>query len=336
MPGTNAPLPARLDLLRSCLRHGARQHNQRTHTGVRTLLHRRLSHECMFGLPLAGARKLHPKTAAAEVAWSLVGTEDVSFMSRHAPIWDKFAVDGRVPGAYGYRWRRAFGRDQLKAAVDTLMRDPSSRQVYVSTWDPSSDGLDPDSRALAPCPVGFTFQVIDGFLSAFVHMRSSDLAVGLPYDVMVYALLLDAVASETGYGRGALTLSLDHAHIYEPQAQALEACRHRAQTSGCVPMPRWTLADVEADPDGYVARVKALGAEARRPCRWRPSARRPETTPAEDKGPHGRRIQHPLGRGRDDRRTRPAHPARDPRRQRKRPPGAARRTAALSDRRHRR
>lgn len=251
-------------LLNTCLVDGRRQDNLRTGSRLRTVLHRRLTHECVFGLPLAGVRKVHPHIAAAELAWMLMGTQDVAWLSRHTSIWDKFAEDGIVPAAYGWRWRKTFGRDQIRDAMDTLTNDPSNRQVYISTWDPASDGLDPASTGLPPCPVGFSLQVIGSWLNCSVHLRSSDLAVGLPYDTMTMALLMDAVASELNLGRGLLTMQLDHAHIYESHIPSLEELRPWRQAAP-MPFPRWPLSRIERKPDAYVEAVKRLAAGAIQP-----------------------------------------------------------------------
>lgn len=252
------------ELLHRCLTDGRHQDNLRTGSHLRTLLHRRLSHECVFGLPISGVRKVHPHIAAAELAWMLMGTQDVAWLSRHTSIWDKFAEDGIVPAAYGWRWRKTFGRDQIRDAMDTLANDPSSRQVYISTWDPANDGLDATSTGLPPCPVGFSLQVTGAWLNCSVHLRSSDLAVGLPYDTMTMALLMDAIASELNLGRGLLTMQLDHAHLYEEHVPALEALRPWRRAAP-MPFPRWSLSRIEQDPDSYVEAVKRLADGARQP-----------------------------------------------------------------------
>lgn len=254
-----------IDLLEQAVACGEPQFNARTGSAVRTLLHQRLRHETLFGLPLSGVRRVHPHVAAAELAWTLMATDDVAWLSRHTRIWDKFAIDGKVPAAYGVRWRKAFGRDQLARALDTLAKDPSSRQVVVQSWDPRADGLDAASRALPPCPIGFTLQVLDGRLSCAVHLRSSDLACGLPYDTMVYALLVDAIATELGLARGLLTMQLDHAHVYESHVAALGDRISVARRAGCAPMPHWPLSRIEAEPDAYVTEVRRLAADV-----WQP------------------------------------------------------------------
>lgn len=249
-----------VELVRDCIDEGTSQVNARTGVGIRSLVHKSLSHECLYGLPLTGIRNIYPHIAAAEFAWTLMGTEDASWIQRHTSIWDKFTRDGKVPDAYGYRRRKAFGRDQLAGAIDTLTKDPTSRQVYVSAWDPACDGLNADNPGLPPCPVGFSLQVVKPFLHCTVHMRSSDIAVGPGYDTALYALLVDAIATDLKLARGLPTIQLDHAHIYEKHVPEMTRL-FPPVIARPMPFPRWGVAAIDQDPDGYVAAVKAIAAD---------------------------------------------------------------------------
>lgn len=211
-------------------------------------------------LPVPGNRKYFPHVAAAEVAWQLLGTKDPSFIMRHAPkVWGKFIEDGELKTAYGYRWKEHFGRDQLDMAVRELVENPSNRQLYVSAWDPSSDGLGGKQPLNIPCPVGFAISRFIDDLHMSVHVRSSDTFVGLPYDVMGYALMLDAIAAETGCRPATLAFTLAHAHIYEPHWQMNDKSVGTTWVTGCEPnLPGWSISRIVADPDGYVEVVKGL------------------------------------------------------------------------------
>lgn len=227
------------------------------------------------GLPVAGNRKYWPHIAAAETAWQFMGTRDPSFILKHAPkLWSKFVE--QEPGdplgermeemvdvlktAYGYRWRKAFGRDQVQLALDALTADSTNRQVYLQAWDPRSDGLgQPDQPKNIPCPIGFSLNVVNNKLNCAVFIRSSDVFVGLPYDVMGYALTADAFASSLGITPGVLHVTLAHAHIYEPHFKAVMDCQegpHKQWTSPRVPLPAWPIAMIEQSPDAYITQLK--------------------------------------------------------------------------------
>lgn len=170
-------------------------------------------------LPTVGYRKTFPKSAAAEIAWYLQGTQNADFIRKYAPLWDKFVeqlpdCEG-VKAAYGYRWRNHFGRDQIRLAIEALRKDPSDRRCYISAWDPSEDGLGAVGQRNVPCPTSFTFSILHGELHSSLFLRSSDVFVGLPYDVMGHALLMDAVATELRIKPGVMHVTLAHAHLYE-------------------------------------------------------------------------------------------------------------------------
>ncbi|QNN97214.1 thymidylate synthase [Xanthomonas phage Xp12] len=222
-------------------------------------------------LPTVGYRKTFPRSAAAEVAWYVRGEQDAAFITRYAPLWDKFvepiypqtpagteAKSGvAFPGvrsAYGYRWRRHFGRDQLRLAVEALRKDPTDRRCYVSAWDPAEDGLGAQGQKNVPCPTSFTFSITGGELHSSLFLRSSDLFVGLPYDVMGHALLMDAVAHELRIRPGVMHVTLAHAHLYESHWQmAAEMLQHEPVVPQ-LPLPGWTLSQVEQHPHDYVVR----------------------------------------------------------------------------------
>jgi len=209
-------------------------------------------------LPTVGFRKTFPKSAAAEVAWYLRGEQDATFIRKYAPLWDKFVepigdVEG-VKAAYGYRWRSHFGRDQIRLAVEALKRDPSDRRCYVSAWDPAEDGLGEVGQRNVPCPASFTFSVLGGELHSSIILRSSDVFVGLPYDVMGHALLMDAMAHELRLRPGVMHVTLAHAHLYESHWDLTAEMMKQEPVVPAMQLPGWTLSQIERAPDDYVVR----------------------------------------------------------------------------------
>lgn len=214
-------------------------------------------------LPTCGLRRLFPKSAAAEVAWFLSGSRDVTWLRKYAPIWDKFVeADGTtIKSGYGYRWRRHFDRDQIGLAVDALHGNPSDRRVFVSAWDPSEDGLGAIGQRNVPCPVGFSLSISDGSLHSSVMLRSSDVFVGLPYDVMGHALLMDAIAAELrlrglGVALGVMHVTLAHAHLYEDHWDMANEALLQRPVSPEFKLPCWPVSSIEAAPDAYVDVVR--------------------------------------------------------------------------------
>ena len=252
-------------VLRNCMVRGAIETNVRTKTRVRIA---KQAQHLNFDLgeyskiPLPGNRTIWPHVAAAEVAWQFLGTQDPEFIMKHAPkIWGKFIEDGKLKAAYGYRWKHAFNRNQLALAIEALNKDPSNRQIFISSWDPSCDGLgEPNQPKNIPCPLGFTLNIIDGCLNMSVLVRSSDVYVGLPYDVLGYALMLDAIASSLSVSRGNLSFTLAHAHVYEPHwkhaDEDLRTSWHEHITD--IDFPGLSIDEILSDPDAYVQHFKSM------------------------------------------------------------------------------
>lgn len=216
-------------------------------------------------LPTVGVRKLFPKSAAAEVAWYLSGEQDVTWMRNHAPFWDKFVEDDRttVLSAYGYRWRRHFGRDQIASALQALQKDPSDRRVYISAWDPAIDGLGASGQRNVPCPTSFNLFVLNGELHSALYLRSSDVFVGLPYDVMGHALLMDALSKELGLTAGVLHVTLAHAHLYEDHYEMAETCiNDEERVVPSIVMPRWSASEIVTNRDSYVSTIDLMAKAA--------------------------------------------------------------------------
>jgi thymidylate synthase len=280
------------ELLESLLSNKAtREINARTNTGIRVGDPVSFTVDLSNGeLPMCGIRKTYPKTAAAEVAWFLQGRQDVQFIKAYAPIWDKFVEnDGTtIEAAYGYRWRNHFKRDQIDLAIKTLVANPTDRRIFVSAWDPSLDGLGRPSKNV-PCPLGFTLSITDGKLNSTLLIRSSDVFVGLPYDVMGHALLVTAMMASMRYQGvkdlklGKMHVTLAHPHLYEPHLEmadkALNSVPYKqddwiAVSTGIQLPQTWTVGRICSVPDAYVSEVvrrtsdlKAICAEPEYACR---------------------------------------------------------------------
>lgn len=278
------------ELLWGLLRRGVRELNERTGHTVLSLPYP-TSFSIDLGerlqVPIAGNRRLYPATAAAELAWMLMGTQDASFMLKHAKVvWEKFIeydpaardLDGEVPlvkAAYGYRWRRHFGRDQLQLAVDALRENPSDRRVWISAWDPAEDGLGAKGQLNVPCPVGFSFSIVDGRLNSALVLRSSDVFVGLPYDVMGHSMLMAVVAYDLGVRVGTMHVTLAHPHLYDTHEEMAGESLKAGYKGTAVPLCRRTIDGVVSDPEGFVKEYYTLGKLAT----WAAYAPRPDVIP---------------------------------------------------------
>jgi len=186
-------------------------------TGVNTIskFNENLTIDLEKGFPLVTGKKMFFAKALHEYVWIRDGLTTLTYLHKHGiRWWDEFADDnGNLGKTYGYQLRNFNGEiDQLQYVNDTLKMDPFSRRMHISLWNPSDLG----ETILPPCYTGMTFMVENHmFLNMSVQLRSSDLFLGLPYDIAVMSLLLTNVAQFAGLVPKLLGVQITNAHIYE-------------------------------------------------------------------------------------------------------------------------
>jgi thymidylate synthase len=205
-----------LDLLRHVRAHGVRKHD-RTGTGTLSVFGYQMRIDLARGFPLLTTKKLHLKSIIRELLWFLSGDTNVRYLQEHGvTIWNEWAdANGELGPVYGKQWRRwegADGRviDQFSEVIDRIRRDPDSRRLIVSAWNPAEI----DRMALAPCHAFFQFYVAEGRLSCQLYQRSADIFLGVPFNIASYALLLMMVAHVTDLRPGEFVHTFGDAHIY--------------------------------------------------------------------------------------------------------------------------
>ena len=76
--------------------------------------------------------------------------------------------------------------------------------------------------ALPPCHTMFQFYVVNGRLDLQLYQRSADIALGVPFNIASYALLLIMVAQECGLEPGIFVHTIGDAHIYSNHVEGLK------------------------------------------------------------------------------------------------------------------
>lgn len=205
-----------IDIIKRVMEEGELEYNERTKHYTRRIIGTMVSCDLRKEWPLLSVRKMYPKTGAAELAWMLMGTQEGEWLKKYSKIWEKFEEDGLLKAAYGYRWRKHFGRDQIAECIELLKKDPSSRQAVVFAWEPATDGLGNSGKMKnIPCHMGFSACVLGGRLDLCVYQRSLDTVVGLPYDILLYGLLNMAMAKSLGVKKGKVSIAFGDTHIYD-------------------------------------------------------------------------------------------------------------------------
>jgi len=135
------------------------------------------------------ARQIGYKFMAAEAAWILSGDDRVSTLEPYSRTVANFSDDGVVfRGAYGPKIV-----EQMPYVLASLRRDRPTRQAIVNIWRET-----PGAWKDIPCTLSTQFLIRDGRLHQIVTMRSSDLWLGVPYDVFSFSMLAGYVLIELG------------------------------------------------------------------------------------------------------------------------------------------
>lgn len=108
--------------------------------------------------------------------------------------------------------------DQLSEAIRLIKKDPHSRRILVSCWNPSER----EDMALLPCHWSYQFVVTDAGLELHLNMRSSDAPVGLVFNITQYAFLTHVVAHLTGLKASRLVYKGVDVHIYSDQIELVK------------------------------------------------------------------------------------------------------------------
>ena len=189
-------------LLQHILDHGT-QKTDRTGTGTISVFGYQMRFDLNEGFPLVTTKKVHLKSIIHELLWFLKGDTNIAYLKENGvSIWDEWAdADGNLGPVYGKQWRSWAGPDgkvidQITEVVETLKKNPDSRRMIVSAWNPA----DLPHMALAPCHCLFQFYVADGKLSCQLYQRSADIFLGVPFNIASYALLTMMLAQVCGLG----------------------------------------------------------------------------------------------------------------------------------------
>ena len=205
-----------LDLMRHVLDDGVRK-SDRTGTGTLSVFGHQMRFDLADGFPLLTTKKMHLKSVVHELLWFLSGDTNIRYLKDNGVrIWDEWADEnGDLGPVYGAEWRSwptADGGsiDQIKTMVDQIKRNPDSRRLIVTAWNPA----DVDKQALPPCHCLFQFYVVNGRLSCQLYQRSADIFLGVPFNIASYALLTMMMAQVTGLKPGEFVHTLGDAHLY--------------------------------------------------------------------------------------------------------------------------
>ena len=213
--------------------------------GIRhSLFNRTLEWDMADGFPLVTSKKMKWQSPLGEMLWFISGnknTKDLVNTIGHN-IWSMWELKEDHPGydkgsigpMYGSLWRNWNGIngkiDQLRNLVNLIRKHKSDTRMSMTAFDPeliATRTLSPQENILQgkgclnPCHHFVQCHIIKidnvPHLSLTWSMTSSDVPIGLPYNIAGYALLLHLLARETGCKPHMLYYHGGDAHIYENQ-----------------------------------------------------------------------------------------------------------------------
>lgn len=225
-----------LDLLRELIAAPARE--TRNDAASHSVFGRTMRFDLADGFPLLTTKRVFWRGVVAELIWFMSGSTNAKVLEdaginiwrewgdpltrEMGPIYGKQfrAWEGHQQHAYG---SDAFGGargwvtmtpiiDQVASVLQGLREDPYGRRHVMTLWNPA----DLPDMALPPCHgIAIQFYVgADERLSLFMHQRSGDVFLGIPFNIASYALLLTMFASVLGREPGEFVHSIGDAHLY--------------------------------------------------------------------------------------------------------------------------
>ena len=242
-------MKAYLDIVKKILDEGVEK-KDRTGVGTIAIAGAMFQHDMGQGFPLLTTKSVPLRLVASELEFFIKGISDKRWLQeRNNHIWDEWCSPDIVPYAhdadtkkrmleerdlgpiYGWQWRHfgakyegydknyeGKGVDQLKRLVNDLKTKPHSRQMLVLAWNPM------DIYKVIPpfCHYGYQVTVLNNKLNLMWSQRSVDTALGLPFNIASYGLLLHLLAKETGFKEGRLVGFLGDVHIYTNHIDGLK------------------------------------------------------------------------------------------------------------------
>jgi thymidylate synthase len=237
-----------LDLIDRILQNGEKRETRNGETI--SVFSEKISVDLKRGFPLLTTKRMFYNGIIRELLWFIQGNTDSRILEADGVrIWSgntskSFLEENNLPyeegicgPIYGYMWRKfgekykykigdeeketaglTRGYDQLKFIVDEIRKNPNSRRLFMSSWNPCQL----DQMCLPPCHVSYQFYVRNGELDCQMYQRSADVFLGLPFNIASVALLTHMIASVCELSVGNIHIVIGDAHIYNDHLDAIK------------------------------------------------------------------------------------------------------------------
>lgn len=222
-----------IELGKRILAEGELRHD-RTGVGTISVFGANMQFDLRERFPLVTVKETRWKTAFLEMLFFISGSTNAKWLNeRGSKLWDAWAKNkatGYLGPIYGVQWRHwansgyGGGIDQVSILINGLKNNPHGRRHIVSAWNVE----DLSDMALPPCHWAHQCYVSnDGHLDLKLFLRSSDFALGLPFNIAQYALLTHLYARAAGLTARRLIVDIGDAHIYCNHEKAMREVLRR-------------------------------------------------------------------------------------------------------------
>lgn len=238
--------------------HLGAEHTDRTGVGTIRTFGEVLKFDLADGFPVLAVRKTPWRSAIGEMIAFVRGANTVEefeelgckFWKANAEGWDSQLADGnnlgRIYGQQARHWNTGAGTfDQLASVYSQIKTNPDSRRLLVTHWRPDEFGL----MALPPCHVQYQFMVDKEAKEMHLKfdMRSTDMVLGAPNNIVGYAFLLWITAKRFGYTPRRLIMTMGDCHIYKDHLEGVKEMMSRPWDFAKPNLMQ--IADPEHNPD---------------------------------------------------------------------------------------
>ena len=245
-----------LDILNDIINTGSKRQSRNSITlskfGVK------MDFDISKSIPILTTKRVYFKGIVKELLWFLNGNTNALDLNKEGVrIWDgnstREFLDNRglnhyevgdCGPIYGFQWRhynaeykgpsknyKGLGVDQLKYVVNEIKENPTSRRIFLTSWNPSQL----DEMTLPPCHVSYQFYVRTEkdktYLDCMMYQRSGDLFLGVPFNIGSTSIFCYIVANICNIHPGKITIVIGDAHIYDSHIEQVKIQLTRAPFS---------------------------------------------------------------------------------------------------------
>ena len=222
------------DLVKRILKEGEFIPNKRTGVRCLTVINAEFEYD---SLPILTTKKVFVKSAIAEILGYIKGYSNAKdFEKEGTKTWNANANEnadwlrnsnrqcendmGRVYGVQGRYWINQFGEmfDQFQKIAYDLKEGIDDRGEILTFWNPGEF----EYGCLRPCMHSYHYSILNGTLYLNITQRSSDVPLGLPFNLIQGYVMLLIMSEYTGLKMGKVYHKLVNVHIYENQIEILK------------------------------------------------------------------------------------------------------------------